>query len=602
MIHDKWVVDLTFLVITVSLCLQLVAAWIAVSLIRMTRHRAWFFLSLAILLMATRRAFSLYKSVAMGIELDSGAESIALLISLLMFFGLLGLRRWLAPAVTALSESEERYRIIAETAQDVILSIDENSTIIYAAPSIELVFGYKPEEIYGEKLTILMPEYLRQSHLASLRRYLETGKKHIAWQGVQLLGLHKSGKEIPLEVSFGEFVQGRRHIFTGIIRDISTRKQAEATLRESEERYRELFESNPHPMWIYDVESFEFLTVNDAATEHYGYSREEFLNMTIKDIRPIEDVPTLLKVAAEGSSLIRKAGIWRHRKKDGTIIRVEITAHDLQFDGRPARLVLSNDVTERLKAEEEIRNLNAQLENRVKERTAQLEEANKELEAFSYSVSHDLRAPLRAIDGFSKVLMQEHLDKLDAEGIRVLKIIRNSTQQMGELIDDLLAFSRLSRQSIQFSDIDMTELVRTVYKEMDTAGRKMEFLFDELPSAYGDRSMIRQVVANLLSNAIKFTRHKENAKICIGGNSAEKNEYHVKDNGSGFDMKYAHKLFGVFQRLHTADEFEGTGVGLAIVQRIIHRHGGKVWAEAKPNEGATFYFSLPRKEANHDSI
>jgi signal transduction histidine kinase len=239
-----------------------------------------------------------------------------------------------------------------------------------------------------------------------------------------------------------------------------------------------------------------------------------------------------------------------------------------------------------------------ELEQRVQERTAQLEAANKELEAFSYSVSHDLRAPLRAIDGFSRILLEDSIENLDEEGKRVLNVIRNNTQKMGQLIDDLLVFSRLGRQEIKKSDIDMGKLATSVFKELRLSApeRKIKLNIKTLSSSQGDSSMIRQVFTNLLSNAVKFTRPKDTAAVEVGG-SEEKTEsiYYVKDNGVGFDMQYVNKLFGVFQRLHSTTEFEGTGVGLAIVQRIIHRHGGRVWGEGKVGEGATFYFSLPAK-------
>jgi len=227
-----------------------------------------------------------------------------------------------------------------------------------------------------------------------------------------------------------------------------------------------------------------------------------------------------------------------------------------------------------------------------------LEAVNKELEAFSYSVSHDLRAPLRAIDGFSKIFLEDYSDKLGDEGKRVLSVIRSNTNKMGELINDLLEFSRLGRKEMRVSDINMDILVRTVFKELKLSilRRKMKFNVRTIPSTFGDRAMIQEVFVNLLSNAIKFTEPKETAIIEVGSKEEkEENIYYVKDNGVGFDMKYVDKLFGVFQRLHAADEFKGTGVGLALVKRIIERHGGRVWAEGKVNEGATFYFTLPKK-------
>jgi signal transduction histidine kinase len=231
----------------------------------------------------------------------------------------------------------------------------------------------------------------------------------------------------------------------------------------------------------------------------------------------------------------------------------------------------------------------------LEERSSELKAANKELEAFSYSVSHDLRAPLRHIDGFASILLEDYAECLDEEGRRVLGVVCDSSRQMGRLIDDILTFSRLSRVDMKKSEIDMADLACSVAEELRRRepGRAVDLRIDDLPAARGDPSLMRQVFVNLISNALKFTRHKPEARVEVGAFAqGGENVYYVRDNGAGFDMAYADKLFGVFQRLHREEEFEGTGIGLTIIRHIVERHGGRVWAEGRVNEGATFYFTL----------
>lgn len=337
---------------------------------------------------------------------------------------------------------------------------------------------------------------------------------------------------------------------------------------------------------------------NRAAHELYGWTAEDAVGKSSPEL-----LSTSFPLSREEiQSELLRSGRWdgelEGSRSDGTRV-VVASRWSLRRDeaGRPVAIMeTNNDITERKRREEEIRTLNQELGKR----TVELESSNKELEAFAYSISHDLRAPLRHMAGFTELLYKSAGPTLSEKSHRYVTMIMEAAKRMGSLIDDLLAFSRIGRAETHKSTVSLEQLVQEAVSEVkqDTTGREVVWNFRGLPSWYGDRSMLRLVFVNLISNAVKFTKTRQRAEIEIGCADQKKDQVtlFIRDNGVGFDMKYSNKLFGVFQRLHPAEAFEGTGIGLATVQRIVHRHGGRIWAESLVDQGATFYFSLANSQ------
>ena len=382
------------------------------------------------------------------------------------------------------------------------------------------------------------------------------------------------------------------------LRDITERKRIEEALHQSEEKYRTLLESVQEGYFELDLAG-NFTFFNDSLCRIYNYSKEELMGMNYRHYTDQETrkngFQEFNKVYNTGEPL--KGFTWPIIEKDGTKRYVETSASLLKdSSGKPIgfRGIL-HDITARKHAEEELKKYREQLEGLVQERTIKLEASNKELEAFSYSISHDLRAPLRAIDGFSQALLEDCEDKLDLQGKDYLIRIRTATQRMSTLIEDLLNLSRITRSEMSMEKVNLTRIVRSVINELQNSQPQRHVkirIADDLEDI-ADSRLISIALENLMSNAWKFTAKQSEALIEFGSTrDGSKKVYFIRDNGAGFDMTYMDKLFAPFQRLHTIDEYPGTGIGLATVRRIIHRHGGKVWAEGQTGKGATFYFSI----------
>jgi PAS domain S-box-containing protein len=509
-------------------------------------------------------------------------------------------------AERALIEAEQRYRQIVETAQEGIWIVDAEHTTTFVNSRLTDMLGYTAEEMLGKPSTQFLDEHaVEQSRINSERRRAGQAERY------DFQFRRKDGSIMWALVSANPLfnADGQYEGTLGMLADITERKQAEEEvirlnaeletlvaerteqLRQSEEKFAKAFEVSPAAISIATQPDGIWIDVNEAHVQMTGYSRDELIGHNAAELGLVTvGARARIVDALLTHGTVRDVEI-QMRRRTGELVDVLLSVESIELNGQMCSLSIQYDITELKRAEREVRRLNADLE----QRQVALEAANRELEAFSYSISHDLRAPLRAIDGFSRILVKDFKDTLPPQAARYLQLVRDSTVQMGQLVDDLLEFSRLSRQQPQKQAVNIEALVRATMMDLllNYSDRDIQVSIGALPACEADPVLLKQVLVNLCSNALKFTATREKTQIAIDSQQTDEGcVYSVADNGVGFDMRYADKLFGVFQRLHRAEDFEGTGVGLAIVQRILHRHGGRIWVESAVDTGTTFYFTL----------
>ena len=497
----------------------------------------------------------------------------------------------LAAHERSLVETQDRLNGVLGSMDRALWSFaPDMSAMLFASASTEKIFGRPADEFLARPrlwLEMAHPEERAQAE-AVLDRLALSGDALLEYRIV----LPGGGiRWVEIRWRHVSDALGNRARLDGIVADVTERKQAE----EENRQLLAIVEQSLNEIYVFDAVTLRYEYANGGALHNLGYSFRHLKLLTPLDLMPQYSEGSFVRLVEQLLHREKAQQVFAtvHRRSDGSEYPVEVHLQAVEREGRWKCLAVVIDITERQRAQTEIVKLTSSLEKRVAERTAELAQANAELESFVYSISHDLRTPLRAINGYASILVEEQKGRLDPEAVDMLQRIARGAVRMGDLIDDLLTFSRVGRTELNRMQVDMEAMARTVVEELRPSYPHAQISIQPMPGAQADPALLRQVMLNLVSNALKFSSRRADAHIAIGVlQEGEPPAYFVRDNGAGFDTQHAAKLFGVFQRLHQESDFPGTGVGLAIVRRIIERHKGRVWAESSPGKGATFFFTL----------
>ena len=492
---------------------------------------------------------------------------------------------------------KNRLQAIIEAMPDGVVVTNADNEVILVNAQAELMFGYSRQEFYGRPFAHLVDPRLHEAEVLTNRLHSNetTRWSSDSWNSIR----RKDATEFPGHIAVSHVVGGAGALSIYAVREMTALHQAQQVIRQANERYHDVLD---HMFEAAQILSFDwkYLYLNDAAVRNSHRDREELMGRRLMDCFPGIEQTEMFRVM-DHCMQTRTVQI-----QDFEFTYADGTSTWFSFSIQPVPeglFILALEISDRKRTEEEANRLNASLDRMVDQRTRELEEAVGELESFSYSVSHDLRAPLRHIMGYVGMLRKTTSDSLTEDARRYLQIIESSSREMGQLIDDLLAFSRMGRGEFRRQRVSLDRIVGDLIcaYDMELADRKIDWEVSPLGVVIGDPSMLKVALSNLLGNAVKYTRKRDKARIEVATVPGKNDELtiRIRDNGAGFEMQYADKLFGVFQRLHRSDEFEGTGIGLAIVRRIVSRHGGVTWAEGMVNEGASFYITLPKDDSEN---